>query len=98
MLPVDVLVGRLRGDSLAEPLKLNGVTINLSRSGMLARVDQPVPPGTFCVVRFLVGEQEIAPEILRGIVRRAEPTDTGCELAVEFETALEALKVLGLDG
>ena len=95
MVPVDVLVGRLRDDSVPKPLKLKGVTINVSRSGMLARLDYVVPPGASCVVRFLTSEEQIAPEILRGTVRRTEPTETGCEIAVEFETALDILKTLG---
>ena len=95
MLPVDVLVGRLKADSLPTPLKLEGLTINLSRSGMLVRLNYLVPPGASCVVRFLVSGQQIVPEILRGTVRRAEPTETGCDVAVEFETALRVLKSPG---
>lgn len=95
MFPVDVLVGLLEADFLAKPLKVEGVTINLSLSGMLARLNYVVPPGSSCVIRFLASREQIAPEILRGTVRRAAATETGCEIAVEFETALEVLKAAG---
>ena len=93
VLPVDILVGRLKADSPPIPLKLEGVTINVSLTGMLARLNQLVPPGTTCVIRFLVSEDQVAPEILRATVRRAEPTETGCDIAVEFGTVLEVLKI-----
>jgi len=70
---------------------LAGVTKDVSRGGMLLSVDEELAVGTECVVRFLVPQRQILPPTTSGIVLRAEPSQMGCEIAVEFARSLEVL-------
>ena len=76
---------------------LRGVTLNLSRSGVLARVDQPVVPiGSRCRVRLLKAKGRVSPTTNQGIVRRANRAKRGSSvIAIEFDTLLAILEPTG---
>ena len=72
---------------------LTGVTKDVSRGGLLLYVNEEMAVGTECAVRFLVPPHQILPPITSGIVLRAEPRQSGTEIAVEFTTSLELLEL-----
>jgi len=82
----------IRGQEVMH-LKLVGTTIDISLGGMLIRVDQDVIPGARCDVRFTDSDGQIEPDKTWGRVRRSRAAGQGFELAVQFETPLDALKV-----
>ena len=51
-------------------LELSGTTIDISRTGMLIRVQQEVLPGALCGVRFVDSKGKIEPKRTTGRVRR----------------------------
>ena len=73
---------------------LRGVTLNISRSGMLAHVDQPndVPIGSRCLVRLLESKGRVSPTTIQGTVRRANGARRGNMIAIEFDTLLSILE------
>ena len=72
---------------------LTAVTKDVSRGGLLARVDEELAVGTECVVRFLAPGNRILPPITSGVVLRTETRHSGTEVAVEFTTSLEVLEL-----
>ncbi len=79
------------------PPALRGVTLNMSRSGVLARVDQPhVPVGSHCLVRFLESKGRVSPTTSQGTVRRAKAANRQSSvIAIEFDTLLATLEPAG---
>lgn len=73
---------------------LRGVTLNLSRSGVLARVDQPdVPLGSRCRIRLLESKGRVSPTTSQGTVRRANRAKCWSSvIAIEFDTLLAILE------
>ena len=68
-----------------------GVTSNLSRGGMEARIEDVVAEGNHCLVRFLHTDGKITPELRWGLVLRSTPSGEGCVVAVKFDNPLETL-------
>lgn len=75
-------------------MKLEGHTINLSRGGMLAKVDQRVALLARCRVRFLDAEDRLRPTKTSGVVRRVHVREDGFAIAVQFDEPLEELRVV----
>jgi len=74
-------------------LELSGKTIDISRSGMLIRVQQEVLPGALCDVRFVDSKGMIKPERITARVRRSAQVNGDFHLAMEFHPPLEKLDV-----
>jgi len=86
----------LRGvDSGDRPFEARGSTINLSRTGMLARVDRHLPIERSCIVDFPDAEHKLARTRVRGVVVRCDPMEEDVAIAVEFETPLEFVRSSG---
>ena len=92
--------------ALAEAIKLDvegslpgapatyGITTNISRSGIEARIQGLVPqPASRCIVRFLL-TQNIKPVAVQGAIVSLGYSSEGHTACVAFETPLEQLKVL----
>jgi len=74
-------------------LTLIGTSIDISRGGMLIRMDQDVTPGARCEVFFPGTEGQIVPDRICGKVRRSRKHKQGFDLAIEFDVPLEVLQV-----
>jgi len=75
-----------------------GRTVNLSVSGLLARVADVVPDGSNCLVRFVNAGDGVRPELRWGVVVRCSELESGkYEIAVHFDNPLEHLDVKALD-
>ncbi len=73
-------------------LPLDGLTMNLSRGGMLARIDQGILRHGRYLVRFLEAGRSIQPSVTWGAVRRSRARNRGWEVGVEFDDPLDLLK------
>jgi hypothetical protein len=73
-------------------LPISGVTLNLSRGGMLAQIDQGTLRHGRYLIRFLGAGKNVRPEIMWGRVRRSRAADDGWEVGIEFDSPLEILR------
>ncbi len=73
-------------------LPLDGLTMNLSRGGMLARIDRGILRHGRYLIRFLEVGGAIQPSVTWGAVRRSRTRDNGWEVGIEFDDPLETLK------
>ena len=76
-------------------LEMSGQTIDMSRGGVLANVDQSITPGVRCRVDFAEIEGKETPESLWGRVRRTTTGKDGFIVAIEFDEPVRAVKALG---
>lgn len=72
---------------------VGGVTVNLSRGGMLALLHEggPIGPDSTCKVRFTDPANVVAPELTTGVVLRSRPRGPDYEVAINFPTPLDTL-------
>jgi hypothetical protein len=73
----------------------DGVTVNISRAGIMVDVSRRIAVGTSCTIAILQADGRIAPEIVRGTVRHTGSGDLGWKVGVEFERQLEILQDTG---
>jgi hypothetical protein len=76
-------------------LEMSGVTIDMSRGGFLANVDQSISPGVRCRVDLEAGDGGEVPDSLWGRVRRSSMGKRGFVIALEFDEPLKAMAALG---
>ncbi|MFQ5745036.1 MAG: PilZ domain-containing protein [Acidobacteriota bacterium] len=76
-------------------LEMSGVTIDMSRGGFLANVDQSISPGVRCRVDLEDSEGTAEPESLWARVRRASMSRDGFVVALEFDEPIKAQELLG---
>ena len=74
-------------------LELTGTTIDISRGGMLIRVEQEILPGARCDVHFVDSNVNIEPKRITGRVRRSAKVRNVFNLAMEFDKPLDKLDV-----
>lgn len=72
-------------------LPLNGTTVNVSRGGMLAKIDQGILRHGRYLIRFLEASGAIQPEVTWGAVRRSRARNQGWEVGIEFDDPLEEI-------
>lgn len=72
-------------------LPLNGTTVNVSRGGMLAKIDQGILRHGRYLIRFLEASGAIQPEVTWGAVRRSRARNKGWEVGIEFDDPLEQI-------
>ncbi len=77
----------------AEFKRITGNTVNISRGGVLLRLKQEVPAGLLCVVRFLEPKGIVDPENKAGTVVRSEDAGEYFQVAIQFDSPLDALKL-----
>ncbi|MFQ5743820.1 MAG: PilZ domain-containing protein [Acidobacteriota bacterium] len=75
-----------------------GMTINISRKGLLTRVNRPVAENSRCLVHIPGGEGRLGRTLIYGVVRRTTEVKDYFEVAVEFDTPLEFLRAPAEDG
>jgi len=73
-------------------LPLNGMTVNVSRGGMLAKIDQGILRHGRYLIRFLEASGAIEPAVTWGAVRRSRARNKGWEVGIEFDDPLEVIK------
>lgn len=81
-------------DSEERRFEVSGETMNLSRSGMLARLERTVPRESRCVIYFPTGHGVVGRTMVYGRVRRVGESESGCAVAVQFDVPLESLEAL----
>lgn len=92
-LPV-VLQVELHGfDGGDHRFRSSGRTVNLSRSGLLARVDHEVRPGTRCLAHFPSATGQLGRTMIYGVVRRARDLAGKFEVALTFDNPLMHLEL-----
>lgn len=69
-------------------LPLNGMTVNVSRGGMLAKIDQGILRHGRYLIRFLEAGGAIQPAVTWGAVRRSRARNRGWEVGIEFDDPL----------
>ncbi len=70
----------------------DGVTVNVSRGGVLVDVNRRIAVGTSCTISILEADGELAPNILQGTVRHTCDGQVGWQIGFEFERPLEVLQ------
>ena len=77
----------------AEVFVTEGATVNISRSGLLALVRDlgPIVEDCKCTVRFTEADDIVAPNRVSGVVVRSGPRGIDFEVAIDFDSILEAL-------
>ena len=73
-------------------LKTEGHTINISRGGMLAQTEHPLPVGTDCLVRFRHAQEVVEPEFKFGTVLRSVELEGTCQAAIRFRSPLRVVR------
>ncbi|MGD8329665.1 MAG: PilZ domain-containing protein [Acidobacteriota bacterium] len=89
---INIEAGLRIGGQEVMRLKIVGTTIDISRGGMLIKVDQDVIPGARCEVRFPEANGVIEPDRTSGRVRRSRAAREHFQLAVQFDEPLKLLK------
>jgi hypothetical protein len=72
-------------------LPLDGMTVNVSRGGMLAKIDQGILRHGRYLIRFLEAGGAIQPAVTWGAVRRSRARNRGWEVGIEFDDPLETI-------
>lgn len=73
----------------------NGRTVNMSRGGLLARIDRTVEAGTRCLAHFPDASGMLGRTIVFGEVRRCTGGGDRWEVAVVFDTPLVEIDLPG---
>lgn len=73
----------------------NGRTVNMSRGGLLARIDRTVAAGTRCLAHFPDASGMLGRTIVFGEVRRCTGGGDRWEVAVVFDTPLVEIDIPG---
>ena len=72
-----------------KPFFATGTTLNVSRGGLMARVDRPLPLGVRCTLLFDEHDVVEPSRDVAGKVVRSDRTSTGCFVAIEFDSPLD---------
>jgi hypothetical protein len=77
----------------SRPFFASGKTVNLSRSGLLARLDLPVTHGSICKLFFRHTGEQVRPQHVAGRVVRLRESGDEFLIAVEFDEPLAHIEV-----
>lgn len=80
-------------ESGATPFFASGKTVNISRNGVLARLDAPVTRGAVCNVFFREARRHVRPQHIRGKIVRCQEHHGQFMVAVEFDAVLQRLEL-----
>ena len=70
----------------------DGLTVNVSKGGVLVDVNRRIAIGTSCTVYILKADGELAPNVIQGTVRHTGYGDVGWQIGLEFERPLEVIQ------
>ncbi len=68
--------------------RANGRTVNMSRSGLLARIDFELAKGTHCLAHFPSATGQLGRTMIYGTVQRCDEAAKGWQVAVSFDNPL----------
>ena len=68
-------------------------TLNISRGGMLVRLNVVLAEMSGCLVRFMLVGGRVKPDTTRGVIREVRRGDAANLARIEFETPLESFKL-----
>jgi hypothetical protein len=87
--PIHLMVALHGFDPADHRFEAKGITINVSQSGALVRVNRPVTEGSRCLMHLPDGERRIGKTLIYGTVLRTLEVDDTFEVAIRFETRLQ---------
>jgi len=90
---LELVVGLHGVDPLQHGFEAHGITLDISQSGALTRVQRPVVEGSRCVVHVPDGEEMLGRALIYATVRRVSEKPEGFLVAVEFDTPLKKLNL-----
>lgn len=70
---------------------VSATTVNMSKGGMLAEIDQGILRHGRYLIRFLEASGAIEPTVTWGAVRRSRARNKGWEVGIEFDDPLEEI-------
>ena len=70
-----------------------GTTVNISRGGVLATVDQLLPLRARCSISFVGTGSRVQPTEMKGTVVRVTRRTSGCVVGIAFDQPLDTLEV-----
>ena len=73
-------------------IPISGITLNVSKGGLLAQIDQGILRHGRYLVRFLKSGGGVQPEVTWGAVRRSRARSRGWEVGIEFDDPLQLLR------
>ena len=73
-------------------IPISGITLNVSKGGMLAQIDQGILRHGRYLVRFLKAGSSVQPEVIWGAVRRSRARNRGWEVGIQFDDPLHVLR------
>ncbi len=86
------LVASLHGfDADNRRFEATGVTVNVSHRGALVRVNRAVTEGDRCLAHLPEGDRRIGKTLIYCRVLRCRPIAGAYEIAIAFETRLQAI-------
>ena len=88
---LEIEIYGFQGDS--RPFFASGKTLNISRSGVLARLDVPVLRGSVCKLFFSRTGDQVRPHHVAGRVARMTKSGNEFLIAVQFDEPLARLEV-----
>jgi len=84
--------GMARAPDATQKIHAFGTTVNLSLTGMLAEILDPIAKGSHCLVHVVNAGTGLRPELRWGLVLRCHELETGrFEVAVSFDSPLDRL-------
>ncbi|MFQ5744033.1 MAG: PilZ domain-containing protein [Acidobacteriota bacterium] len=90
--PVRLEVKLLGSEFQVSRFDANGVTLNISRGGMMVHVDRRIGHDSACKISIFQAAGLVQPEILRGTVRHSSMAHSGWQVGIEFDSPLEVLR------
>lgn len=90
---IHLLVALHGFDPADHRFEAKGITVNVSHRGALVRVNRPVAEGSRCLVHLPDGDRRIGKSLIYGTVLRTEEIEDTFEIAIEFDTRLQAVSV-----
>lgn len=89
-----VLQVELHGyDAEDERFRAEGRTVNMSKGGLLARVDRALVKGTRCLAHFPSATGQLGRTMIYATVRRSHEASRGWEVALAFDNPLLDLEL-----
>ena len=87
--PIHLMVSLHGFDPSDHRFEAKGMTVNISRGGVLVRVNQPVAVDSRCLVHIPGGESHLGRTLIYGTVLRTVEKADSFEVAIQFDTRLQ---------
>ena len=89
--PVNFSIHLVGSEFRVERFSSHGTVLDISRTGLLARVDRLFAVGTICSLSLVHADGVVRPRTMMGRVCRSAIGDAGWIIGVEFESLVDVL-------